>query len=399
MCAAARETVSARDSVHVVGPFGCWPLPLSTSFLSRSSPLPVPSRALFPSLRLCSQGQYFFVDASVPAGVARPPSAPRNVEAASGRLLSPSQLSTLVHALRSASLAAPGAVESGQSGYRLVPARCVVDVIDRLASGGKLPSDWVRLGPGSLWSFVRSFQASADLVDWQALCCALVVTGRPSALGVSGAVPGGCAWRGMSPEEAKASLEEFARLDLAGEGCVPIAECASIQFWFEGDGVGGPLDAVVPTASVHQQGMATFAYPFSKDGWHGVTLDHPSSVAWRQAEAAATSHVAAIARQCAEVAVRAGRGCHRVTLLCCCCIALALTCHFVSSLRPSPSPLPTPPPPPHSRTLLPFFAGRQPCASTDWRVSCKCLVTPASRHFVRLRGRHDLISVPLPTHS
>lgn len=251
------------------------------------------------SLRL--EGHYFVLDTSLSVSAPSKSPAPRNVESASGRVLTASQLSTLVHALRSASLAAPGAVESGQSGYRLVPARHVVDVIDRLAFGGKLPADWVRVSPATLWAFVRDFQASPDLVDWQALCCSLLVGGHPVPLAGSGALPGGCAWRWMTTDEHRVTLDHFSSLDVDGEGVVPVAECGGVPFWFEGDGVGGAADALVSTASVQQRGLAAFSYPFSEDGWHCVTKDHPSAVAWRQAEAASTSHVAAIARQCSEV--------------------------------------------------------------------------------------------------
>ncbi len=254
-------------------------------------------------VRLPEQGHYFVLDTSLSVSAPSKSPAPRNVESASGRVLTASQLSTLVHALRSASLAAPGAVESGQSGYRLVPARHVVDVIDRLAFGGKLPADWVRVSPATLWAFVRDFQASPDLVDWQALCCSLLVGGHPVPLAGSGALPGGCAWRWMTTDEHRVTLDHFSSLDVDGEGVVPVAECGGVPFWFEGDGVGGAADALVSTASVQQRGLAAFSYPFSEDGWHCVTKDHPSAVAWRQAEAASTSHVAAIARQCSEVQV------------------------------------------------------------------------------------------------
>ncbi len=249
---------------------------------------------------LCLQGQYFLVDGSVPAGPGAPVSPSRSVEALGGRYLTPSQFSTLAHALRSASLAAPGAVDAEDGTYRLVPARCVVDVVERLAWGGKLPLDWMHVAPSVLWALVRSFQVQADMVDWQALCCALCVAG-PASPCANGAVPGSCARAWMTPAQLSAAMSAFDRFDTDGSGHVSLENCESVQFWFEGDGVEGDVQS---STDLQQLAMASFTYPASDSGWHNVTVDHASGTAWQEAEASMLAHVSSVAQRCAEVEVR-----------------------------------------------------------------------------------------------
>ena len=241
-------------------------------------------------LRSCVrlQGQYFIVNNTRSGEEQDVTPAPRNVEAAHDLLLTASQFSTLAHALRSASLAAPAAVESGIDGYRFVPAACVIDVIERLASGGKLPPAWSRLAPSTLWAFVRSFRATqaSDLVDWQALCCALVVAaGHGAAVrSASGAALGTCATRWPTDPELAAMERAFKAHDNGAVGLAPIEALGDVHFWFEGEGLN--LEEEEAPVEVGMRVQASFRYPSKADGWHNVTRDHPSAGSWQQAEAA-----------------------------------------------------------------------------------------------------------------
>jgi hypothetical protein len=267
------------------------------------------------------------------------PEPARVVEAAHDLWLSPSQFSTLAHALRSASLGASGSLECGAAGYRLLPAAAFVDVVHRLSVAGKLPPLWARLPPSALWQLASDFGArdgggSAGLVDWQAFCVSVSVTGGEGQGGVtpSGAAVGACIPRWMTASESKELEQAFAAKDDAASGFVPATSCADVAFWFESERQSAAV--TVRAGAVHDSVGGACVRDVGA-GWHNVAVDFATRDTWRahEADRMAASASALVAHQQDQVCVlllllRVGCAC---SWLCgwrdgCCCLGAVGRC-------------------------------------------------------------------------
>lgn len=255
---------------------------------------------------LASQGDYFVLRPASPAEGAIP-SPTRVVEAAHPVFLSPSHLSTLAHALRSASLAAPGAMEAAGGTHRLLPLPDFIGVVSRLACAGKLPPAWPHLTTPALAALGSQFcPGGAGQVDWQALCVALCVSCGPE--GPTGAVAA------PTPEQVAVLREAFAALDAEGKGSVSVEDCDAIELWFEQTLPTPPALAALEKQQARAVAALGKEGPRGGNGWHNVTREHGRRGEWRKDEEGRMQATAAALAQeqrllvCGGVRVGGGRG-------------------------------------------------------------------------------------------
>lgn len=245
---------------------------------------------------VCLQSDYFIVDGSSVVVEAPEPDAPRVLESSSltSYHLSPTQLSTLAHALRSASLSSSGSVDLPEDTLRLIPISAFVDVVARLALAGKLSAPWSALPATALFSVAARFCREPGLVDWQAFCVAVSVSsgGTDATVSSSGGVLGKPITSWPTQEEFSAWKGRYANLEGEFSGPMRAAVCETVPLWTEGD---VPQPDMLPSLRGKQeyhdnvvQNILAAGYQAitSEDGWHNVTREFPTVADWKASEQA-----------------------------------------------------------------------------------------------------------------
>ena len=236
----------------------------------------------------CLQGEYFVVDNSSFLVEEPERDAPRVLEIGSHFALTPTQLSTLAHALRSASLAAPGAVEVVGDTLRLLPVAAFVEVVSRLALAGKLAPLWSAIPTAALHNIAAKFCRDSGLVDWQAFCAAVSVSGV-SGEAASGAQLGSSIRAWPSHEDVNAFREKFEKLEGGHGGNMRAAVCETVKLWADPPAEVPPvLESLRAAAGSFEAALAGVmsGATAGAQGWHNVAVDYPTRHAWQSAEAA-----------------------------------------------------------------------------------------------------------------